>query len=67
MVLMSPEKMAGGGEILTPEDCAERAIERCHGLEAAVGWARTWAHRPYFREVLKVLKAKGDEDGEAND
>ena len=52
---LSPEAEAGGGQVVSPEQCARQAIRDCGGLVAAIEWATTWAHRRYFREVLDRL------------
>ena len=55
--MKSPEQEAGGGKTLPPRECAERSIEECGGIEAALEWARSWSHRPYFRQVIRELNA----------
>lgn len=59
-IMQSPERVAGGGKVLTPGQCARRSILQCGGLEAARQWAKTWAHRPYFRNVLEELESMYD-------
>ena len=54
--MKSPEAEAGGGTVVEPRRVAENAIRDCGGLVAAIEWARTWAHRTYFAEVLEILQ-----------
>ena len=56
--LLSPEAEACGGHVLTHAECADRAVAECGGLAAAIGWCRTWAHRPYFKAVLAELASR---------
>ena len=54
--MRSPEAEACGGTVKSPRECAERSVDDCGGIEAAIAWCKTWIHRPFFRDVLTELR-----------
>ena len=50
--MLSPEAESGGGAVRPPAVVARQSILECGGIGAAAEWAMTWAHRPYFQDVL---------------
>ena len=54
--MRSPVAEACGGTATSPRECAEKSVDDCGGINAAIAWCRTWTHRPFFREAMVELR-----------